>query len=320
MAWGFARELVRSARALEHMPRTAEAIESGDVSMSGMRVLVDAREADPEAFQGFEDELVETARMHSVDDLRRVAAYWKQAVEREAAPAGEERQSLHASATFMGRVRMDGDLNPETGETVVTALRAVMDAEARSGVEDDRLPAQRRADALGEICRQWLDRLDRPAVGGERPHVTLTVDVETLRGLSGTRELEHTGPVSRATAERILCDASISRVVMRGRSEPLDVGRRTPVVSAALRRAVIARDEHCRFPGCERPAGWCDVHHVVPWDQGGPTCLANLVLLCRRHHGLLHRRSGFRLKIEDGSPVFRRPDGSILEERAPPPR
>src|SRR5438105_6397175 len=145
-------------------------------------------------------------------------------------------------------VRLDGDLDPETGETILTALRAVLDAESRSRDEDDdRTPAQRRADALGEICRQWLDLADRPTVGGEKPHVTVTVDVDTMRdGVGRSSELDHVGPVGPETSRRLSCDASITRVVMAAPSEPLDVGRRTPVVPPAMRRAVIMRDRHCR--------------------------------------------------------------------------
>ena len=160
---------------------------------------------------------------------------------------------LHASRTFGGMVRVDGDLDPETGETVLTALRAVMDAEARSGAEDWRSPAQRRAGALGEMCRQWLDRSDRPQVGGERPHVTVTVSLEALRDLEGSAELDHAGPLTVEVAPRLACGASIVRAVRAGASEPLDLGRMTPVPSAAQRRAVILRDRHCRFPGCDRP-------------------------------------------------------------------
>jgi hypothetical protein len=80
-------------------------------------------------------------------------------------------------------VRVDGDLDPETGETLLTALGAVLDSEARSREkEDHRSPAQRRADALGEICRQWLDRSERPNAGGERPHLTVMVDAEAMAG------------------------------------------------------------------------------------------------------------------------------------------
>jgi hypothetical protein len=119
-------------------------------------------------------------------------------------------------------------------------------------------------------------------------------------------------------ARRIACDASISRIVMGPRSEPLDVGRRTPVVPAGLRRAVVARDGLCRFPGCDRLDVWCDAHHVVHWADGGVTALGNLVLLCRRHHRMVHGSDGFGLSMENGEPVFRRPDGSVLEDRAPP--
>jgi hypothetical protein len=217
-------------------------------------------------------------------------------------------------------VRVDGDLDPETGETLLTALSAVLDAESRSrGKDDERTLAQRRADALGEICRQWLDLAERPSVAGERPHLTVTVVAEGLpSGSTASSELDHVGPVDPEAARRLACDASVMRVVMAGRSEPLDVGRRTPVVPPAMRRAVIVRDRHCRFPGCDRPHTWCDAHHVVHWADGGSTALSNLVLLCRRHHRMVHRSGGFGLGLLDGSPVFRRPDGTLLEDRAPP--
>jgi hypothetical protein len=342
VAWGTAREQVRIARGLEEMPETRRALDEGELSMSAVRMLVAARDADPEAFRRCEGTLVEAARIHSIGDLGRVAAYWRQAVEREHALEGEEKlrelRRLHASVSLLGVVRVDGNLDPETGETLLTALGAVLDAEAHSrGEEDVRTPAQRRADALGEICRQWLDGADRPTVAGERPHVTVTVAADTLQavdapqgddalpagevppgGSSSAIELDHVGPVSPETARRLACDASLMRVVMSGRSEPLDVGRRTSVVPPAMRRAVIVRDRHCRFPGCDRPHTWCDAHHVVHWADGGATAVQNLLLICRRHHRVVHDRGGFRLELLDGRPVFRRPDGSVLEDRAPP--
>lgn len=328
VAWGGAREQVRLARALEEMPKTRRALDAGDISISAVRVLVAARDADPDVFERAEAHLVDAARIHSIHDLQKVAACWRQGVERERTAEGEdmlrERRKLHASVSFLGTVRVDGDLDPETGETLLTALSAVLDAESRSrGREDIRTPAQRRADALGEICRQWLDRGDRPNVAGERPHVTVTVSADALQGdARAASELDHAGPIDSEAARRLACDASVMRVVMSGRSQPLDVGRRTPVVPPAMRRAVIVRDTHCRFPGCDRPQTWCDAHHVVHWADGGPTSLPNLLLLCRRHHRMVHRRGGFRLELLEGRPVFRRPDGSPLEgrveDRAPP--
>lgn len=322
-AWGIAREHVRLAKAIEEMPSARVAIEEGEVSLSSARVLASARDANPEAFASAEPTLVDAARMHTLNDLQRVAAFWRDAATRKRALAGEsdtDRQRLYASKTFMGRVRADADLNPETGELLLTALNAVLSAEARSRDGDDRSPAERRADALGEICRQWLDLADRPVVAGERPHVSLTVSVETLKGMEeSTCELEHTGPMAKETAEMLLCDCSAARVVLSGRSEPLDVGRRTPTVPASMRRAVIVRDRHCRFPGCDRPQSWCDAHHVVHWTNGGSTALHNLVLLCRRHHRLIHHRK-FGVEIADGQPRFYRSDGTVLtaSNRAPP--
>ena len=331
VGWGTARESVRTARALEEMPETRQALEEGDVSMSGAKVLLAARDADPDEFRDSEKQLVEAARIHSTNDLQRIAAYWRQAVEREQALDSDEkvreRRRLHASVTFLGMVRLDGDLDPETGETLLTALRAVLDAESRSSrTGGDRTPAQRRADALGEICRQWLDLGERQSVGGERPHLTVTVDADALRdgaatvgdGRGNTSELDHVGPVHPSVGRRLACDASIMRVVMAAPSEPLDVGRRTPVIPPAMRRAVIVRDRCCRFPGCDRPHTWCDAHHVIHWAHGGPTALPNLLLLCRRHHRMVHEPGGFRLDLLDGVPVFRRPDGSALEDRGPP--
>jgi hypothetical protein len=325
VGWGQAKSEVRTARALDEMPATSKALESGDVSLSAAKVLTQAHEADPEAFARCEPELVEAARLHQVRDLQRATTRWRQMVDQQGGMDGDESlrsmRRLFVSKTFGGMVRVDGDLDPVTGETVLTAIRAVMDAEARSGCEDSRSAAERRVDALGEVRRQWLDSPGRSVVGGERPHVTITVSAEALRDMQGSAELEHVGPVPIEVARRIACDASMVRAVMAGPSEPLDLGRRTPAVSAAQRRAVIVRDHHCRFPGCDRPPVWCDAHHIVHWEDGGPTDLGNLILLCRRHHTMLHACDGFRLAVEDGRPVFRRPDGSVLEERmerAPP--
>jgi hypothetical protein len=334
--WSAASRLVRAARALEQMPATRDALEEGEITSSAVDLLASAREVDPHAFTNAEGYLVEAATTLSIPDLGRVVGTWRRAAEdARGTEQAYERRRLHVSPSLAGMVRVDGDLDQETGQTVITALRAVCDAEVRSG-PDHRSSPQRRADALGEICRQWLDGTDRPLVGGERPHVTVTVDLATLEGrlpssgppgsrspgLRSGAELEDTGPISSEAARRLACDASVSRVITRGPSEPLDVGRRTQVVPAGIRRAVVVRDRGCRFPGCDRPQGWSDVHHVVHWAHGGDTAVSNLVLLCRRHHRLVHH--GFGLEMANGRPRFLRPDGTVLEdassleERGPP--
>jgi Domain of unknown function (DUF222)/HNH endonuclease len=86
-------------------------------------------------------------------------------------------------------------------------------------------------------------------------------------------------------------------------SQPLEVGRTTRVVSAAQRHALVVRDRGCVFPGCERPPGWCEAHHLVHWLHGGPTDLPNLALVCRAHHRAVH---------EGGWRLHRDPDGRLV--------
>ena len=321
MAFSAATQLVRVARAFEQMPRTREALSQGEISRWAMAILVAAHEVDPDEFSRVEEALVDTAGTLPIPDLKRAVGHWREAIDHRRAEEDAEHvfqlRRLHVSPTLEGMVRVDGDLDPETGQVLITALRTVLNAEERRPETDRRTFAQRRVDALGEICRRWLDSTDRPQVSGERPHVTITVDLEALEGRSGFRcELGDAGAITAETARRWACDASIARVITIGRSEPIEVGRRTPVVPASLRRAVVVRDGACRFPGCDRPDEWCDAHHVQHWADGGPTSLSNLVLLCRPHHRLIHQRFG--MEMVQGRPLFLRPDGSPLEDRAPP--
>ena len=103
-------------------------------------------------------------------------------------------------------------------------------------------------------------------------------------------------------------------------SLPLDTGAATEQVPAHLRRAVIARDRHCAFPGCEQPPVACQVHHVRPRSRGGPTCLANLTLLCSFHHLIAVHRWGWALTLHpDGTVTAVSPDGSrTLRSHGPP--
>jgi hypothetical protein len=106
--------------------------------------------------------------------------------------------------------------------------------------------------------------------------------------------MEFARPVSGTTVQRLACDASIARIVFGPGSVILDAGRARRVVSSATRRALHARDGHCQWPGCERPASATAAHHLVHWVAGGATDLPNLILLCHRHHWMVHE-GGWRL-------------------------
>ncbi len=327
-----AREDVRVGRALEDMAVTAAALSSGAVSATAVSVLARARDEQPQGFEADEEALVAYAASVSPGELIREVRRWSEAVDPDSSLDRSERlrrrRRLRVSSGLDGMVRIEGDLDPETAEPVVTALRAIRDADARRtragpvargprlGL-DDRTSEQRMADALGELSRQWLDGSARGRVAGERPHVTVTIGLDELRRPRGqVAVLGHGGAVPASLARRVACDATVVPMVLGARSEPLDVGRKTPVVPPAIRRAVVQRDQHCRFPACDRPQAWCDAHHVVHWADGGATALDNLVLLCRAHHRSVHE--GIRLSMTRAGLVFRSSDGTHLEDRAPP--
>ncbi len=130
----------------------------------------------------------------------------------------------------------------------------------------------------------------------------------------GQSALDEAGGIrfSAETARRLACDAAKVTMQHGPGGEVLSVGRRTRTLSPALRRALAARDRHCRFPGCT--ATRCDGHHIRHWARGGATVLDNLVLLCRRHHRAVHEE-GFGVTLgDDGEAHFFRPDGRPLPE------
>jgi hypothetical protein len=237
------------------MPVAADALATGDVSSSAITLLASAREEAPEQFARSEGSLVDAARTLSVDHLKDVVARWRHD---HADDADDDRQELYLSPTLVGRGRLSGDLNAETTQVLITALRAVQDAEVRSSDRTDtRSPARRRADALGEICRQWLDSSGRPTVAGERPHVIVTIDVESLgrsENAPGTARsagarlggrLTDVGPISAADALMWTCDAQVTRVITDAGSRPLDVGRTTRITPPWIRKALLVRDGGC---------------------------------------------------------------------------
>ena len=324
LGWTAAARDIRTSRSLQRMPRTREALATGELTTSAVQMLVSARHAHPEQFRRSEEALVEAAKRLPAPQLHHTVAHWRRQLDwseglKDAERMHEQRR-LNVTVSVLGMVRVDGDLDPESGEIVLTALRGCLDSDRRRrDREDHRTQPQRRVDALTEICRQWLDS-SRHDAGSERPHVSVIVDLRSLEGRAGHRsELDHAGPVHPETVRRLVCDASITRVVTRGGSEPLDVGRRTAVVPVPMRRAVIVRDRHCRFPGCDRPPPWCDAHHVKHWADGGATSVNNLILMCRRHHRLVHE-GGFDIEMDGGLARIRRrevPAGRLIGAGAP---
>ncbi len=206
-----------------------------------------------------------------------------------------------------GGYELAGWLDREAAEILRSALSPLAAPRPTTDTEIDlRTTAQRDADALVELASRALNDGDLPTEGGERPQVVVTVSLPVLQGRIGSAHLAFGGPINADVARRIACDAGVIPVVLGSRGEPLDVGRASRTVPAAIRRAVILRDGGCAFPGCSVPARWCDIHHLLHWVDHGPTSLQNCVALCGRHHRLLHH-SHWRIEMADGIPEFHPP-------------
>lgn len=178
--------------------------------------------------------------------------------------------------------------------------------------------ASRRVDALVALARAALAAGATPDDGDDLTEVLVVVDhdVLALRSEVGRCQLHNGPPIGSHTARRLCCDALIRPLLHRD-GQPLDLGRAQRLVNRAQRRALRFRDgPGCAFPGCG--ARHVDAHHLVFWDDGGPTDLANLCLLCRHHHRLLHE-GGYRAELVDGRPRFHRPDGTPIRPPDPPP-
>ena len=225
-----------------------------------------------------------------------------------------ERREFRLTDLGDGSTRIRGQLDNESAAVIRAALdplAAPQPANAETG-PDRRSAGQRMADALVELARRALDGGDLPTGHAVRPHVSVIVGLRTLFAKAGDTgvapgELESGGPISAATVRRISCDAGVSRVITDAAGVPLDVGRQQRLVTPGQWIALVARDGGCAFPGCSRPASWCVAHHRVHWADGGPTDLANLVLLCDHHHRVVHHHGWDVTMAADGRPEFRPP-------------
>jgi hypothetical protein len=154
--------------------------------------------------------------------------------------------------------------------------------------------------------------------GGDRYQLIVHLDQDVLAADGAwAATLDDGTRVSAETLRRMACDAAVvSTQLGDAPASVLDVGRRTRSIPAAIRRALWVRDRGCRFPGCPHKR-FLHGHHIQHWLHGGRTSLANLVLLCPRHHRLVHE-GGFTIEVAvDGGVLFRAPDTRALSA-APP--
>jgi hypothetical protein len=294
-----AREHVRVARCLSGLPLIHDAFAHGELSYTKVRALTRVATAESE------EELLELGRVLTAAQLERAVRAYRRVSTGEARDL-QEAAYLEVFWEPDGSLAIHGRLAPEDGALFLRALEAVRDtAWGQSRLKDrsrgsaEPRPARQasRSEALVALCDAALAHAGEGRPARERYQVVVHVDEAALsHDGAGGCELEDGSALSPETARRLACDASLVRN-----------GRKTRAIPSATRRALQARDRGCRFPGCENRR-FLDAHHVHHWARGGQMRMDNLLLLCRRHHRLVHE-GGYRV---DARGLFRDPWGQEL--------
>jgi hypothetical protein len=327
-----AREKVRVARALGMLPRVDQALERGEISYAKVRAIT--RVATP----ANEETLLQYARHATGAQLDRICRLYRQVAANLCDPgAPAEDRAVRERVLPGGMVKLELILTPDEAAVVLKAIdraQATLESEQQPGApaeacRDDRQAAQRarvttrasRADALVFIAESHLHQpaTDSSVNNTTRHELLIHLDQDVLApDGQWVATLDDGTRISTEALRRVACDAALVPTLTDPAGTTLDVGRRTRAIPPALRRALWVRDRGCRFPGCTHTR-FLHGHHIQHWLHGGRTALDNLVLLCSRHHGLVHE-GGFRIRVaEDGALSFEAPGRKPLIAVPAPP-
>ncbi|WP_344191195.1 HNH endonuclease, partial [Kribbella karoonensis] len=274
-----------------------------------------------------EHQLVGLAATHSPKELRAAAKQLCDRIDFDGPEPEEHKAYARESLTLRpaeNGVKFTGFLANENAEL----LRAIVHTGARphktaDGEHDPRPRDKRQADALTTALTVAANAWDTDTAGhGAKANITVTIDLDDLKSATAhaTGQTIYGDDLSAATIRRLACDANVIPLVLGSDSQPLDVGRRERLVTRHIRHALVARDRGCVV--CAAPPVMCDAHHLISWLDGGATSIANLALLCRRHHVDLHNNR-WTITITNGQvhvarPAWADPPGAAPAGTAPP--
>ena len=296
------------------------ALAGGTISFEHARVLAQA--ANPriaEAIAGVQDHLVEAAEHSPFEIWRREVAGLVELVDQDGGhdpDADLARNRLHVHDVG-GATQLRGELVGETALVVEAALEQATDVLFRRYQRDHEacpelvVPSRSvlRALALADLVRHGLAET-RPA-----PVVDVTVVIDGTTGAVSTPDGTRVDP---QTCGHLFCDPVLHAIWRDRPSVPLDLKREVRFATPHQRRVLAVRDGGCVFPGCDAQPSWCDAHHLVYWEAGGDTDMHDLALLCRHHHGVVHRKGWTMTADVGGGFTITTPAGRTL--RSPPRR
>jgi hypothetical protein len=319
---GAAREKLRVAHALKNLPKISDKFRRGEVSYSKVRAMTRVATEKNETY------LLSISRYGTAAHVERLVRNYRKVKRIEALEHDNDRQAIRKLDWYFDDddcLVLKGRFTPEQGAVIRKVLDMIIDEdfEEQKNVsaetpENNHKPrteamSQRGADALVRMAEGYLSGSGKVR-GGDQYLVHVHTNMETLKvdGTGGDSKIEGGRNVSAETSRRLSCDAGVVHW-LDNKGEPLSVGRKTRTIPPAIRRALRRRDSGCRFPGCTC-SRFVDAHHIKHWADGGETGMNNLVLLCRRHHRMVHEDSfGIRTRA-DGQVYFVDPQGKYLPE------
>ncbi len=323
----------RRSRAIDDAPSFGDALATGAIGAEHVDALANATsKLDDEvryAVLDCEADLLDDARSMTPEKFGRSCRDLVRRLERD---QGLERNRRQRRDTFLSRrlnpstgmIEGRFSLHPELGNRIFGAVDrevAAMVADGtRRGEPDfvDRTVDRRRlaAEALGNLVSGGRGRLRLAEAD-----ITLIVDARTL--VSG--EL-HDGSVCEtsdgaalppASVRRLLCEGRVTPIIVDSGGMALDAGRTIRHANRVQRRALRAMYRCCAFGDCDIEFDRCEIHHVLSWELGGPTDLANLLPLCSRHHHVVHE-GRWRLDLAaDRLLTIEQPDGTVFTQCRP---
>ena len=305
-----ANRVAKTAAGLVEMPKLAESLANGKITVEHATVAVGA--AAKTSAEQVDDELSKFAEVSSVDVFAEQSRRW---VNRNQPDDGAElyQQQRH-SRSMKHWVNEEGmgvllaELDPLSYQQVRKAInveydRLWRDDGGRDGTPGDvRTAPQRLADAFVAL----LTDVGRRGPGSTRMQLIAVADIERLRGDNPTGVAEIVGgeALPQTVLERLMCMATVTGVVFDGKGQPIWVGRDRRFPTEAQIKAIIARDRTCRGTGCAAGPERCEIHHIVPWEDGGLTDIDKMCLACPHCHHNIHDRGYIVIKTNTGYKII----------------
>ncbi len=306
-------------------PLTADAAADGALNPGHVDAISEVIAAIPADIDetdraGYEKTLVDLAQQTAPAVVRRAGRHILALVDPDGREPkhddlAEPERELLWSWTRHNQLKLRGTLDSESGQLLEALLSALAKPKPHvDGRPDQRSTGQRHGDAFAELLDYTQRAAERPTEAGETPVVTVSMSFDDLLRrerhpdhtpapqdlFSGTPTLNWECPLTPEQARRLACDSRIVPAVLGSNGEILDLGRETRTATRAQRRALAARDGGCVM--CSRTVRWCQAHHVVEWQDGGASDIANMCLLCSACHRLVHH-AGWEVRMAtDGKP------------------